>query len=542
MFTRIKRVKQNGRIYEYLLLVEARRTGKRVTQRTICNFGRVDTLDPAMIDAVINGLSKYAQTALVLDLAKDESAYEKSAILGPLPVLHRLWQDLGIGNVLRHLGHDKAMPLETAAFAMVATRFLTPASKRATFLNELERYEWPDFESLSLHHLYHALDLLADAHESLERAVWTQVRSMFHPNVDLVLMDTTNTYVHGPTRGKLAQSGKSKEKRYDRRLVSVGLLVTRDGVPIGHEVFPGNTHDARAFEKMLSSLKERFAIGRVLICADRGMVSDAILASLREAGMEYVVGSRMTVRSETALSYRGAHWQEVEDLGVRIKELSIGDEAYVVVHNPKEEVHDRERRAEIVERLRAALAKSPSGSSLMRNTVYRPFLKMKGRAVDVNEDAIARGPRYDGKYVLRANTDLSGEEITRAYRQLYQVERAFRELKGPFELRPMYHFTDRRIRGHIVVCFLAYVLEMALRQALGGGVVAPEGQYREVLRDLEKVTVATLRSNNGRIHKLRTPLQGRAHEAYRALGLRPPPVLMNDHRAETPDRPIQTRL
>lgn len=224
------------------------------------------------------------------------------------------------------------------------------------------------------------------------------------------------------------------------------------------------------------------------------------------------------------------------------RELSVGDETYVVVHNPDEEVHDRERRAEILGRLRAALAKSSSGSSMLRNTVYRPFLKMQGRMVEVNEDAIARGPRYDGKYVLRANTDLTAEEIARAYRQLYQVERAFRELKGPFELRPMYHFTDRRIRGHIVVCFLAYVLEMALRQALGGGKVASEGHYREVLADLEKVTVATLRSSAGTVYKLRTPLQGKAHEAYRALGMAPPPVLINDYDPATPDRPIQTKL
>lgn len=179
------------------------------------------------------------------------------------------------------------------------------------------------------------------------------------------------------------------------------MLVTRDRVPIGRKALPGNTHDAKAFIALLESLKSCFQIVRVMLSADRGMVSEEILEQLRKDKIEYVVGSRMTCKADGALSYRGDRWQEMEELGVRIKELMIGDEGYVVVHNPEEEVHDRERRREILTRLRATLQKNPSGTSLLRS-LYRPYVRLSGQALAVGGEAVQRLARLDGKYVLRA--------------------------------------------------------------------------------------------------------------------------------------------
>jgi ribosomal protein L22 len=236
-------------------------------------------------------------------------------------------------------------------------------------------------------------------------------------------------------------------------------------------------------------------------------------------------GFALTREAKAALAYRGESWREVADLGLRIKELAIGEEAYVVVHNPEEEVHDRKRRREILTRLRATLRRNPSGSNLLRNSLYRPYVRLRGGALTIDREAIRRRARMDGKYVLRANTALSGEEIVRAYRQLYRVERAFRELKGPFEMRPVYHWVDRRIRGHIVVCFLAYVLEMALRQALGKGQVVSEKDYRAVMADVRKLKVVEVQTRRGR-YLMRTTLKGRAFEAFAAVGMRVPPKVL----------------
>jgi len=523
MFIRTKRVHQNDRVYEYLLLVESERRGRRMYQRVIANLGRADQLDRRRIDEMITALGKMAKSVVPVDPYSETAGYLGGRTLGALPIWRRLWEQLGIGEYLRAATSERQAPLEMAAFAMVAARLMEPASKRRTFKEWLGSVYWPEFEGLSLQHLYRALDVLADAKDELEKRLWNRTQELFAPEVDLVLLDTTNSYFHGPTRGQLAQFGPSKEKRFDRRLVSIGLLATRDAVPIGHDVYAGNTGDTVAFSAMVSSLKKRFRIGRVVLCADRGMVSEKILAELREMGMEYVVGARPGNLVEDAISYKGANWKDVAGLEIRVKPMAVEGETYVVCYNPNEAEHDRKRRQEIVSRLRQRMSENPSGSSLLRNTSFRGYVRLKGAAVEIDEAKIQAAERYDGKYVLRSNATLSHEDMARAYRQLYQIERAFRDLKGPLELRPIRHFTDRRIRGHVMVCFLAYALEMALRQALTGekGAVLSEGDYHEIMQDLGKTTVGTI-AGERRVYQVRSPLVGRAHEAYAALGMRPP--------------------
>jgi transposase len=260
----------------------------------------------------------------------------------------------------------------------------------------------------------------------------------------------------------------------------------------------------------------------VVLCADRGMVSEELLKRLRHDHIEYVVGARAGHKVEDALSYRGANWEDVDDLQIRIKPMGLEDETFIVCYNPKEAEHDRKRRKEILARLRERLHDNPSGSSLLRNTSFKSYVRIADVRVSVDEEKVRRAARYDGKYVLRTNAQLTHAEAARAYRQLFQIERAFRDLKGPLELRPIRHFTDRRIRGHIMVCFLAYALELALRQAMAGkGTVLAEHDYHQIMRDLATTTVATIDTGE-RVYRIRSPLQGRAHEAYAAIGLRPP--------------------
>ena len=247
MFVRTKRVHQNGKDYEYLLLVETTRERGKVVQRTILNLGRSDQIDRSRIDAMVQGLSGLTQSTLVLDPHSEAEGLQDCRVLGALPVLRRLWRDLSVEGALRTISRETEMPLSEAVFALVAARLMAPQSKRATYRSWLRSVYAPEFEGLALHHFYRALDLLEEHKDAIEQRLWNRTQELFAPVLDLVLMDTTNTYFHGETRGDLAQYGKGKDKRYDRRLVAVGLLVTREGIPMGHEVFPGNISDTEAF-------------------------------------------------------------------------------------------------------------------------------------------------------------------------------------------------------------------------------------------------------------------------------------------------------
>lgn len=244
MYIRTKRVWQNGRRYEYLLIVEATHTSRGPRQKTIANLGRKDRLDPADIDKLVRSMAPLAQRTLILDPEREDQGYQGSLLLGALPVFDRLFEDLGIGPYLRQV-NPTDMPLERAVFAMVAARLINPGSKLKTFEQWLPSVHAPTLADLRLHHLYRVLDLLAQTKDALEQTLWHKTRGLFNPAVDLVLVDTTNTTVEGQTRGELAQFGKSKDKRCDRRLLSIGVLVTGAGIPIGHQVFPGNLHDTK---------------------------------------------------------------------------------------------------------------------------------------------------------------------------------------------------------------------------------------------------------------------------------------------------------
>ncbi|WP_027718751.1 IS1634 family transposase, partial [Desulfovirgula thermocuniculi] len=179
---------------------------------------------------------------------------------------------------------------------------------------------------------------------------------------------------------------------------------------------------------------------------------------------------------------------------------------------------DKKARQEMIFKLKRKLA-SKDVKSLVGNSGYRRYLKIAKGSISLDREAIRREARYDGKYLLKTNTDLSPEEVALAYRELWRVERAFRELKSGLELRPIFHWTDSRVRGHIMVCFLALVLESALLRYLREK-QAKVG-YLQLLADLAALHAVEFKFNE-RVYLFRTELQGEAYEAFRVLGIRPP--------------------
>ena len=540
MFVRTKRVKNTrGETLEYLVLVESVWDKGRVRQRTLVNLGRKDQLDPGQIDAMLKAMSPLGDKIQAINVAEG-LGLEEALEYGPLPVLHRLWEDLGLGPSLRKAlaGHAYTSPVEAAVFAMVASRIMRPASKLATS-RWLSGVYWPGFDEVKLHHLYLGLDVLEEHKETIEADLWNRTLDLFALDLDLVLMDTTNVYFHGETAGDLAQFGHSKEKRFDKRLVSIALLVTKEGIPIGHEVLPGNTHDSVAFRKGLDALRNRFKVKRVIIAADRGMVSEKLLKELREAGLEYVVGVRMRGYrlAEDAISRSGARWQTITPGRLLVKTVPWKKERLLVCLNPEERKRDRAIRADILASLREEL-RTGSASGLIRNSRFRPFVSVDQDAVELDMYKVREAARYDGKYVLRTNIpELPSAEVATLYKQLWRVERAFRDLKGPLELRPVWHWTDPRIKGHVMVCFLAYAIEMAFQTSIQKAVPNPdapatgEADYHEIMEDLSRLKVVTF-NIDGRQMAVRTDLLGRAFDAFKAVGLRPPPKVLRDSKSD----------
>ena len=520
MFLTIKRAKnKDGSVREYACICETERVGKRVQQRVVATLGRVDHLSSHELLRLAQSLQDLAEGKLKLHRARGEALRAHTAkVWGPCVVFDHLFRELGVWNVLEQAKRERALgfPLTEAVFLMVLNRLLAPDSKRQ--VHEWRRTVYgPAFEGVELHHLYRALDVLCEMKDRIEAKLFAQARTILGLDVSLVLWDTTSTYFEGKGPEGLAAFGHSKDARPDRTQVVIGVLMSGEGIPIAHEVFPGNTADVVSFRQAIEVARTRFGLRRVVFVADRGMVSEDILEGLREAKLEYIVGVRMRqdANGYAALVQGGRYHKVAENL--LVKETKVAEDRYIVCLNPIRREHDRRVRRETLARLREAIRKGRV-RALIGHSGYRRYLKLSG-SVGVDEERIREERRFDGKWVLRTNSTLSAEQVAVAYKSLWQVERVFRRLKSGLLLRPIYHWTEERVRGHIVVCFLAFVLETMLRRYLLRK--APGLSYRKALESLREIFAVEV-SVEGIRYLCRTDLSREASQVFRALGRRPP--------------------
>ena len=475
---------------------------------------------------MIEGLARYSERQWVQVQAL-KGGWDK--LYGPVLVFRRLWEHLGLVEQVVSLQAETEVqfPIDEAAFAMVLHRLLDPGSKRATYLWMKEKVYRPEFEKVELHQLYRALGYLVQGKEKMEAALFLRNCDLFSLGVDLVLFDTT--LVHFEGRVPVGLATQARPGNYpDCVKVLVGLVMSGDGFPVAHRVFPGNTADINAFRAALGDLRQRFPIRRVSIVAEGGVVSGEVIEGLEQANqkepdkkIDYIFGMRLRQCrevNEEVLSRAGSYHEVAENL--QVKEVWVGDHRYVVCHNTESEERDRKRREEIIERARADLQKKGSRAFVMPRGLRR-FVELVSGELMIREAAIREEARYDGKWVLRTNTDLPTDEVARAYKSLWQIEQAFRELKSGLEIRPVFLRVEDHVRGHILVCFLALVLEAALQRLLKKQGDDADSSYSDVLSDLEGVRAMEVRAN-GKGWLVRSDLPARAFQAFKAVALRAP--------------------
>ena len=519
MFFRTKPFRRkDGSTRTYLELVSNHRVDGKVRQKVIARLGRLEQLRAdGMVDRLVASLARHSHEQW---LRMEALRAEQDFAYGPVLIYRRLWEELGLAQELRQVfeGSEVHYAGEEAVFAMVLNRVMEPHSKRGTHA-WMETVYRPQWGGLELHHLYRALDVLHTIGPRLDEALFARVRDLFQLDLTLMLFDTTSTYFEGGGPDGLAEYGYSRDHRPDRRQMVVGLLMTREGIPVCHRVFAGNTVDAKAFQDVLGDIRPRFGIRRVVLVGDRGLVSEATLDQLDRNRLDYILGMplRRFAVSRQVLA-RAGRYREVAD-NLRVKEVWVEAERFIVCHNPEAAERDRHRREEIVARLRERLAKG-GVPSMLKSPIYRRFLHLEGGDARIDMARVQADAKLDGKWVLTTNTELASHEVALAYKGLWRIEQAFRHLKSGLEVRPVFHWTPERVRSHVLVCFLALVLESALQRRLAQQ--APQLSYSQVRGDLERLRAVIL-DVEGRRYLLRTELKAQAYAAFQAVGVRPPP-------------------
>jgi len=397
----------------------------------------------------------------------------RSRPAGGAYLLKALWDRLHIGQCLKAALKDRdfTAPVEQALFAMVANRALSPSSKLAIEQWAAEEVFLGDEAPLQVQHCYRAMDFLLEHAESIQKEVFWSTASLLNLTVDLIFFDTTNTYfeIEEPGPSELKAYGKSKEKRDDLPLVTVGLAVTREGIPVRCWVLPGNQHDSQSVTQVQQDLNN-WKLGRVVWVMDRGMTSDENRRILQKAGGQYILGEKLRGNhmSETALRHPG-RFKVVAD-NLHVKQVYVGEgtgrRRYVIAFNPQQAEADRITREQNLERLRCELEvintkkrKKPQCRLLLHPSMGRYVKELKSGKLKIDLAKVKQEEALDGKYLLSTSDEsLSVEDVALGYKQLLEVERAFRTLKSSLSLRPVYHSKDDRIRSHVLICWLALLL------------------------------------------------------------------------------------
>ena len=532
----IKRKNKDGSSVEYVQLahnVWNKEKGFAQAQ-VIYSFGRREDLDIEAIKRLVNSLCRFLdpEDEINAKTTDGDLKFIKARACGGAYLLKELWKRLNIDKRLETGLKDRSFtaPIKQALFAMVANRALAPSSKLAIEQWAAEDVFLGTEEDLQVQHFYRAMDFLLEHTEDIQKEVFWSTASLLNLTVDLIFFDTTNTYfeIDEPGASELKAYGKSKDKRDDLPLVTIGLAVTREGIPVQCWILPGNQHDAKTVDRIQKDLNA-WNIGRVVWVMDRGMAGDENRRILQRAGGQYILGEKLrgVHLNEAALSHPG-RFKVVKD-NLHVKEVFAGEgtgrRRYVIAYNPQQAEVDRINREKTLDRLRCELdalnkAKRTKSSKaqcnvLLNKSMGRYVKELKSGKLKIDNAQVKQEEKLDGKYLLSTSDQhLSAEDIALGYKQLMEVERAFRTLKGSLSLRPIYHSKDDRIRSHVVLCWLALLL---IRIAeIETGLTWPK-----IKRTMQRLNLVEFLTKDGRILQ-HTELIADQRNILNKLKIKPP--------------------
>ena len=538
------RVKQSGK-YKYLQIVENNKVKGKVNQRVIATIGRLDHLqEKGRVETLIRSLSRYSEKAMLI-LTGNSDPEAVTIKIGPALVFERLWAQTGIKEAIQRLLKDRKFEfdVERAVFLTVLHRLMTSGSDR--YCDRWRRdYAVAGTDGIELHHLYRAMAFLGEPvadqagasdfaprcnKDLIEEDMFRICRDLFS-ELELVFFDTTSIYFEGEGGETLGERGFSKDHRPDLKQMVVGVVINDEGRPICCEMWPGNTTDVKTLVTISEQMRQRFHIRRFCLVADRGMISAGNLQYLEDNDIPYILGTRMRKDKEVQdfVLTCGGRYREVHPIGskskdpspLKVKEVRHMDRRYIVCVNDRQVAKDQWTRETILKALEEKIPKGPK--ALVGNKGYRKYIKIEKDSVAIDFEKVKDEARFDGKWVLRTNTDLPADKVALKYKELWQVERVFRDVKSMLETRPIFHQRDDTIRGHVFCSFLALVLRKELERHLEK--TDHVFEWAHIKQDLQALQETHIEENGTQL-AIRSKAEGVCGKVFQAIGMAMPPTI-----------------
>lgn len=610
MFVRIR--KQPGKKglipYAYVVNNEWNTFKRKHEQKIIASLGRVSELPKdGTIEKLVSALDRFCQKmgwatlseGVILSNLTDEKILSQAKDWGPLVLTNHILKKLSLdksisGSQSRALKKKISPEKFMAAVTAILARRLYPrndASERSTHIWYSNDVYLPDKIPLTDEDFYRSLDVLIEGKDEIERKYYEQNLNLFNGKLDLVLFDTTSVYywgAEGPAGEKdLLQYGFSKDGRGNLKQLIVGVLMTSDGVPIAHEVFAGNTADVNSFSRIVTILKEKYQINKVILIADRGMVSEDNLVHLEQSNLSYIVGIRMRMLSQSLkqkllvpldeeeeryeLEYmdRAADNlfvkefpvskfsdSEISDLFVekikkgksatfnedQLKE-QIKKRRFFICLNPFVRQANKNKREFFTRIIERKIKTTPTKEWIVKNG-YKKYLKFeKGLDPTIDYERLRDEEIYDGKWIVMTNEKgISSYTAGTYYKTLQTIERGFRDLKSLITVQPVFHFKEERIRAHIFTCFLSLILKWYICRMIDKYSQEEGRRFIEGMINLKAIAV----EEETNLY-VRTAISRETQEIMGKLGMKIPGKIISDKRiklatvSHSPGRPRKDR-
>jgi transposase len=506
MYLRHTTTTKNGKSHTYWRLVRSVRVGQKVRQETVAQLGELDAQGRITARHLADSLVGLERQPGLFDdnpptepITVDPSRLrlERGRRFGDVWLAWKLWRALELDRWLeRRLPQGREeVSWGVMAAVLVIARLCEPSSELHIAEDWFRRTALDDLLGLpeakvNDDRLYRALDRLLPHKDALEQHLKERLGTLFKLEYDLLLYDVTSTYFEGQADGNtLAARGYSRDHRPDCKQVCIGLVVSREGYPLGYEVFAGNRSDVTTLREIVARMEQRYGREGRIWAVDRGMISAANLAWLQERGSRYIVGTPRGELKRFEQELLKGTWGEIrEGLDVRIVPGSTGTETFILCRSADRAAKERAMRQRFEQRIEKGL-EAIAMSCAQRRHDLGVIERRVGRLLGVNSRAarlytvevgrnasgrvgvtwsrktaaVASAERREGCYLLRSNVpDWTAEGLWKAYMQLTEAEAAFRVQKDELRLRPVWHQTADRVQAHILVGFLAYVLRKTL--------------------------------------------------------------------------------
>lgn len=540
--------------YEYVRLVEAYRENGKVKHKVILNLGRKDLIEGnPSFKRLAERLAEIANGSSTLKISGAAQFSEGTLRNYGFIVYRKLWQLFELNKFFADLAkkHPRLQfDLNSACFLMAVQHLLSPKSKLATYLN---REQYLGIPEIDLNHLYRSLDLLAENKELIENYVFEKNCSLFNMKVDVVFYDVTTFHFESVRNDELRDFGFSKDNKINEVQVVMGLLIDSEGRPIGYELFPGNTLDSKTLAKSLEKLKKRFNIRQVVIVADRGLNSKLNLKYIKDLGYDYIVATRLKKMPQSILAevFNPEGYETLKMANPFSEEENLDDfeqfrykvldhinrikdekgviyelpEKLVITYSAKRALKDEEDRKRLIEKAEKLLLE-PAKIKASNKRGGKKFIKHQSENDQffLDEEAIEKDKRFDGYYAIQSSRlDLDAKKVLEAYHTLWKIEESFRIMKSTLEVRPIFHWTEKRIKGHFVVCFLAFLLERTLEFRLKENRL--EVSPQKIQEALNSLTFTEVEINGQKLLIKMRPTEV-ANKILRILRIAPPKNMM----------------